>query len=222
MHERKPEAERRLVSALSRGSEWNECHEASYLLSHHHLHRLSDRMKLLKFLCLPKRNRRARSKVRNEISPIESQSGAGLAVPRPTESAPDLRIGTSTLPTPSPSVPRDQESNGMYTPLSWTNHLSTPFRVTQSPTPFPIKSYLAPEVTKAAPPKPAGHTSDSKAAPESKSDWKSTAYATTKLAINLVRDSSDVFPLLKSVAGCLSAILSHCEVQFTSPRLYRP
>ena len=92
---------------------WNECHEASYLLSHHHLHQLSDKMKLLKFLCLSKGNRRSRSKARSETGPIESQSGAGLAVPRPTESAPDLRIGTSTFPMLSPSAPRDQESNGM-------------------------------------------------------------------------------------------------------------
>ena len=41
-----------------------------------------------------------------------------------------------------------------------------------------------------------------------------TTYATTKLAINLVKESSDVFPPLKSVVGGLSAILDHCEVRF--------
>ena len=54
--------------------------------------------------------------------------------------------------------------------------------------------------------------------PESKPDWKSTAYATTKLAIDLVKESSDVFPPLKSVAGGLSAILNHCDVRFVSPK----
>ena len=52
--------------------------------------------------------------------------------------------------------------------------------------------------------------------PGSEPDWKSTAYATTKLAIDLVKESSDVFPPLKSVAGGLSAILDHCDVRFVS------
>ena len=51
---------------------------------------------------------------------------------------------------------------------------------------------------------------------ENGANWGSTAYATTRLAINLVKESADVFPLLKSVAGGLSAILLHCDVRFTS------
>ena len=101
------------VSALSAGLEWNECHEASSPLSHPNLHRLIDEMKLPKFLRLPKIRRRARSKARSETGPIEGQSEANLATPRPTESTPDLRIGTSTLPAPSPLVLSNQESNGM-------------------------------------------------------------------------------------------------------------
>ena len=54
-----------------------------------------------------------RSETRSEIGPIESQSEANLAAPRPTESTPDLRIDTSTLPTPNPLTSRDQESNSM-------------------------------------------------------------------------------------------------------------
>ena len=108
-------AEGRNVSALSVDSKWGECHAASHLLSYHHLHRPSDDMKLLRFLCLPKSHRRARSKARSEIGPTEDQSGADpvVRIPRPTESAPDLRIGISTLPTPSPLTSRDQESNSM-------------------------------------------------------------------------------------------------------------
>jgi hypothetical protein len=75
---------------------------------------------------------------------------------------------------------------------------------------------------KSSPPEPSGHTVDSKAAPESKSDWKSTAYAAAKLAINLAKESSDAFPPLGSVAGGLLAILDHCEVRFIPSRLYRP
>jgi hypothetical protein len=144
-------AEGQNVSALNVGSKRDECHEAGYLLSHHHLHRLSDDMKLPKFLRLPKSLRRSRSKAKSEIAPIdENQSEADPTTPRPTESTPDLRIGTSTLPTSSPLATRDQESNGMQTILSRTTHLSTPLRVTQTPTPPPIKFYLFPEETKPA------------------------------------------------------------------------
>ena len=47
---------------------------------------LSDKMKILNFLYLPKSHRRARSKARSEISPIEDQRETGLAVPRLTGS----------------------------------------------------------------------------------------------------------------------------------------
>jgi len=103
----------RRMCAYHVSPEWNECHEASYLLSRHHLHRLSDKMKFLKnLLCLPKSHRRARSKARSEIAPIEDQNNAGLAVLRLTESVPDLRVDTSTSPIPRPLTPRYQESNG--------------------------------------------------------------------------------------------------------------
>jgi hypothetical protein len=71
-------------------------------------------------------------------------------------------------------------------------------------------------------PKTPDDTGDLGVVPGSKSDWGSTAYATTKLAINLVKESSDVFPPLKSVAGGLSAILDHCDVRFLSSTLRRP
>lgn len=58
-----------------------------------------------------------------------------------------------------------------------------------------------------------GDTVDPEVVPENKPDWKSTAYATTKLAISMVKESSDAFPPLKSVAGGLSAILDHCDVR---------
>jgi hypothetical protein len=117
------------LAALSVGSKWNERHEASSLLSnnhllshlltticvalHHRLYRLGNEMKLPKFLRVPKFRRRTRSKAGSEISPVEDQSEASLVVPPFTQSTPDLRIGTSTLPTPSPLIPRNQDSNGM-------------------------------------------------------------------------------------------------------------
>ena len=65
-------------------------------------------MKLQNFLRLPKSHRQNRSKVRSEISLVEGQGEVDPTIPHPT---PDLRIGTSTLPTPSPLTPRDQKSN---------------------------------------------------------------------------------------------------------------
>jgi len=50
-------------------------------------------------------------------------------------------------------------------------------------------------------------------APESESDWKSTADA--------VEEPSDPLPPLKSVIGGLSAILTHCGVRSISPELSR-
>ena len=100
--------------ALSVGPKRNESHGASHLLSDHRgeLHRLGDEMKLPSFLRLPKSHRRKRSEARSEleIGPTESQNEV---VPRPTESTPDSRFGTSTLPTATSShlTAHDQESN---------------------------------------------------------------------------------------------------------------
>jgi hypothetical protein len=112
------------------GSEWKECHEASYLLSHHQLSQPNDEMES-SFLCLPIGHRRARSEVRSEIGSIEDQTGAGQAVPRPAESTPDLRIGTSSSPSSRPLTPRDQKSKGMQTTFFQKIHLTTLFRATQ-------------------------------------------------------------------------------------------
>ena len=120
-------AERQNVPALSVGSEWNEYHGANSPLSYHHLRRLSDKMKLPKFLHIQKLYRRTRNETRSEIGPIEAQSEADLATPRPTESTPDLRIGVSTFPTPGPLAPNDQESNSMQLILSRTIHPSNLF-----------------------------------------------------------------------------------------------
>ena len=69
--------------------------------------------------------------------------------------------------------------------------------------------------------KPSENSARPSATGENGSNWKSTAYSATKLAINLVKESADAFPPLKSVMGGLSAILDHCDVRFiyhqTSP-----
>ena len=61
---------------------------------------------------------------------------------------------------------------------------------------------------------------DPSAAYESKPDWQSVVYASTKVVIDVVKETSDVFTPLKSIAGGLSAVLKHYDVRyayFTSP-----
>jgi hypothetical protein len=118
-----------IFSALSVCPKWSESHEANYPLSHHHFHRPSDNMGLRdglrNLLSLPRKDQRARNEGRGEAGPIPDPGQAGLVVPRPPESSPDLRIGPLTLPTSSPSTSRDQESNGMSTTLFRVIHLTT-------------------------------------------------------------------------------------------------
>ena len=60
-------------------------------------------------------------------------------------------------------------------------------------------------------PGPSNYTVDPGTSYEKKLGQKSTAYSATKLVIDIVKEASDVFPPLKSVAGGLSAILNHCD-----------
>ena len=48
---------------------------------------------------------------------------------------------------------------------------------------------------------------------ENKSNWKSTLYAGGKVTLDLVKESSDVFTPLKSVARGLSAVLKYYDVR---------
>ena len=104
---------REIIYALSIGSEWNEATRPAVCYRTIIYTEKNDKMKLPKFLRLPKFHRRTRSKARSEIGPIEGQGEPDPTVPRPTESTPDLRIGTSTLPALGPSTPRDENSGGM-------------------------------------------------------------------------------------------------------------
>ena len=56
------------------------------------------------------------------------------------------------------------------------------------------------------------HAFDERATTQNKPSWLSAAYSSAKVVIDVVKESSDVFPPLKSVAGGLAAILKHCDV----------
>ena len=49
-------------------------------------------------------------------------------------------------------------------------------------------------------------------AKDDKPNWKSTLYAGTKIAIDVVKETSDAFTPLKSVAGGISAVLKYYDV----------
>ena len=59
-------------------------------------------------------------------------------------------------------------------------------------------------------------TIDQGAANQNKPSWMSSAYSSTKVAIDVVKESSDVFPPLKSVAGGLAVVLKHYDVMSLS------
>ena len=59
-------------------------------------------------------------------------------------------------------------------------------------------------------------TIDGGAETQNKSGWMSAVYSSTKMVIDVVKESSDVFPPLKSVAGGLSAVLKHYDVRSLS------
>ena len=56
----------------------------------------------------------------------------------------------------------------------------------------------------------------SAAVDENRPDWKSTVSSSAKLVLRAVRDSSDAFGPLKSVAGGLCFILENSEVRYLS------
>jgi len=59
------------------------------------------------------------------------------------------------------------------------------------------------------------------AASEDESGWKHTVSSAAKLALRTVKEASDAFPPLKSVAGGLCAILDNCEVRSVIVRSIR-
>lgn len=70
-------------------------------------------MKFSKLLPLPESHPLNQRKARSEIGVTEGQGEVDPTVPHPTESTPNARVGTSTLPMPSHPTPRDQKTGGM-------------------------------------------------------------------------------------------------------------
>ena len=182
----------------------NHSPDTSYLPSYHHLS--NDNMGLRNLLRIPVKNRRARSEVRSEANPVEATQ-VDLALPHSR-----LNLGIQSLisPTPVPSTSKNQEPSGMHTSLFKRAHLTTfphnPDNVAHDPTRSDIG------VGRDEKSGSSKHIAELSVMDENGSNQESTTYPTTKLAINLVEELSDIVPLLESVAGSLSAILDHCDV----------
>lgn len=69
-------------------------------------------------------------------------------------------------------------------------------------------------VRESKPVKLSSYIVDPTAAYEKKPNWKSTLYASAGLAVDIVKESSDAFTPLKSVAGGLSAVLKYYDVRY--------
>jgi len=176
-------------------------------------------MKWRDFLPVPKNRRRTRSEARSEVGSLKNPSEVNLVAPHPAESTPDLRIGPSTVRASSSLTSGRREFNGTWTLISRIIYLTTLFPRTTDPRSGSDQFPSIPGRDRSNAnhqKKSLDHTIDPRATSKGKSRWGSTVYATTKLAINLVKESSDAFPPLKSVAGGLSAILNHCDVQYIS------
>ena len=164
------------------------------------------------FLSQLRKGHRARSKARSEANFI-TPTKADLAVLalHTSTSTPDLGIGPSTLPTPSPLAAHDQgSSDSTQTISSRVIRLNIPPHNTDNIVSDPTQSVTGgDERLKFRDRIGRGVATNENT---SKSNWKSTSYASAKMVVDVVKESSDVFPPLKSAVGGLAAVLKHYDV----------
>ena len=137
--------------------------------------------------------------------PRRSQSQLGI---RPSEPAPPtLRRRKS-----------DGEQNRWRTQFLILSYLSDFYPTGDATVQVPSTSahhLSAPNVEKNKPGNLSSYVVDPTAAYENESDLGATVQASARLAIDVLKESSDAFTPLKSVVGGLSAILKHYEVRYT-------
>jgi hypothetical protein len=61
--------------------------------------------------------------------------------------------------------------------------------------------------------------SDDETGPSGGSRWR-TAYETARMAVDITKESSDMFPPLKAVVGALSVLIKNYDVKYN--QLFRP
>ena len=121
------------------------------------------------------------------------------------------------LPWSTPPTFRRWKSDGKRSRSSTKSHPCLRFGLgatggaTSQTVPVPGHHPPAPDADENKPVKLSGYTVDPTAA--YKPDWKSTLHASSGLVLDVLKESSDAFTPLKSVAGGLSAILKHYDVR---------
>lgn len=174
-------------------------------------------MRLPGFLSPPPKGQRARSKARSDVEATQDPSETDLTAVLPPAKQ-DPEPGASTSPTFAPPTLQSGVSSGASTSVFWEIRLIVLPWISDNVIPESAQSVTR----KAKRPGSRDYILNWRAvSSESKSEssWKSTAYASTKLVVDVVRESSDVFPPFKSVVGGLTAVLKHCDVRSVSPAL---
>ena len=136
-------------------------------------------------------------------SAIPSVSGHHLPVPNVNETKP-ARLSS---PTVGPTVAYENKPDLKSSPPTSAGPV---IHVVDEPSDALTPPKTAADETE--PVKLSGPTVDLTVVYGDKPGWKSTLHASAGLVIDVVKESSDAFAPLKSVAGVLSAILKHYDV----------
>jgi hypothetical protein len=158
---------------------------------------------------------------------LEELEGIGPPVPpRLARSTSQLAIRSSSEPIPPNLQRRNSDGNKGADPFSYESSSKFDFGPTVSAEipsgsnhHFPVPDLSdrhspVPKVDERKPVKLSSYIVDPTAAYEdNKPGWKSTLHTSAGLVIDIVKESSDAFTPLKSVAGGLSAILKHYDVR---------
>ena len=166
-------------------------------------------MGLRDFLDIPRKwkHPRARSEEANSVKATQ------IGLTASTHSQPDSRIDESSISlTPAPSTSQNREPSGTCTSVFRRTYLTIFPCKLDNAAHDPTQSATGTEHDKQQ--EPSEHTVNPSAMDENESNRESTPYSATKLVTNLVEESADAFPPLKSVVGSLSAIVDHCDVRF--------
>ena len=173
--------------------------------------RSHDNMPLPRFLSLPRKDRRSRSKARSEADASQDPSEAGLAAPHPPGPDSHLGAGSSIVTAVTPSTPKNRVPGGTQTLLPQNLHLT----ILPQNADYTVSDPTQAVTFETKRPKPWNrilNRSTTASEMRSESGLGSTMYASAKVVVDVVKESSDVFPPLKSVVGGLSVALKHYDV----------
>ena len=143
----------------------------------------------------------------------DTDSGIDPSVPPRPRSRLGIRLSKSTPPTLRRRKSDGKQNSRFISNLSLQSELGATGGTSSQISSASGHHLPAPNVNESKPLELSSYIVDPTAAYENKPNWKSTVYASAGLVIDVVKESSDVFTPLKSVAGGLSATLKHYDVR---------